>query len=76
MLDQEAAVCGAAGPRGVFSPSHLSLRDEGHKRQTYLGDRLSSGAKVELMTVADYNDPLRHTELPSPPVPQPPLSLE
>lgn len=55
----------------LFSPSQPQLKGwrTGHKRQTCLGDLLSSRAKVELMSVPDYNDPLRHTKLPSPPRP-------
>lgn len=44
----------------TFPPSN-----PGHKRLTCLRDLLSSRAKAELMSVPDYNDPLRHTNLPS-----------
>lgn len=52
----------------LLCPSNPRLKGwrTGHKRQTCLGDLLSSRAKAELMSVPDYNDPLRHTNLPSP----------
>lgn len=50
-----------------FAP--LTLKD-----WMYLRDLLSSKAKAELMNVPDYNNPLRHTNLPRSPSLQPPAS--